>query len=599
MGRSRSTTVVGLTIEAGRIAAAQVAVNGAVVVQAGAVAELAPGVVRDGEVADTEALASALRDLWREHRGLDKRVRIGVANARIVVRTLYLPPIEKASDLATAVQFQAKDEIPMPLEDAVLDFHATGIVDTPAGPRQRVVLVAARRDMLVDVLTAARAAGLKPIGVDLSAFGMVRALQPAGEDTGPELFASVGGITNLAIAEDGVCGFTRVAGSGLESLAVELAERRGLTLEHARMWLHHVGLAEDVRRRSTATSRSSPTRARSSPPACAASPARSAAPWTSTTRRPAARTAVRRVVLTGPAVAVAGFASQRSSASSASRSRSASSPAPRATNLSRLDAACLTVAAGLAVEEAPSTHEGRQPHPTGRARAPWHARPAHRPALGAYVVLAALVVAVLMGAAVAYTGRQISERSGRPRAHRAARARCGGQGGGARVLHRLRGAQPRARRHAAAASSTGASTGRTGCARSRASCRPTSTLISLVGTTSPTAAVEGAGAGGALRSALPRAGDRPHRLREEPERASPGCSLGCARSTASSASTLSSSEKTDSASLSDTDCRTNERMPQFQLTVFFRRRRASCPPPPRRPRRRPPRRPTASREAPK
>ncbi|HUR84785.1 MAG TPA: pilus assembly protein PilM, partial [Solirubrobacteraceae bacterium] len=247
MGRSRTAASVGLTIEPGRIAAAQAAVNGVVVIQDGGRAELEPGIVRDGEVADREALADALRALWREHSDLDKRVRIGVANARIVVRTLYLPPITDPKQLATAVRFQAKDEIPMPLENAVLDFHAVGIVDTPEGPRQRIVLVAARQDMLMDMLGAARAAGLKPIGIDLSAFGMIRALPTTpGDDAGLELFVSVGGLTNLAISEGGICGFTRVAGSGLESLAVELAERRELTLDHARMWLHHVGLEEDL-----------------------------------------------------------------------------------------------------------------------------------------------------------------------------------------------------------------------------------------------------------------------------------------------------------------------------------------------------------------
>ena len=57
-------------------------------IRTAAVVELDAGVVRDGEVADADALAEALRELWREHRGLDKRVRIGVANARIVVRTI-------------------------------------------------------------------------------------------------------------------------------------------------------------------------------------------------------------------------------------------------------------------------------------------------------------------------------------------------------------------------------------------------------------------------------------------------------------------------------------------------------------------------------
>jgi type IV pilus assembly protein PilM len=111
-----------------------VSVNGSIVIQDGGRAELEPGVVRDGEVADSDALAEALRSLWSEHKHLDKRVRIGVANARIVVRTIHLPPIADPKQLAIAVRFQAADEIPMPLDDAVLDFQSIGVVETPDGP---------------------------------------------------------------------------------------------------------------------------------------------------------------------------------------------------------------------------------------------------------------------------------------------------------------------------------------------------------------------------------------------------------------------------------------------------------------------------------
>jgi type IV pilus assembly protein PilM len=349
MARQRSTPLVGLTIEPGRIAAAQVSANGSITVQDGGRAELAPGIVRDGEVGDVEALADALRELWREHRDLDRRVRIGVANARIVVRTLYLPPIKNFKELETAVRFQAKDEIPMPLENAVLDFHATGIVDTPEGPRQRIVLVAARRDMVMDVLTSARSAGLKPIGIDLSAFGMVRALQYAGEGSGPELLVSIGGLTNLAISDDGICGFTRVAGSGLESLAVELAERRELTLVEARTWLHHVGLEADV-----STVDGDPKIVADARTVLTAGARRIAGEVRSSLDFHHGQANgdgnVKRVLLTGPAVAVAGFSTALQGELGLDVQERVVSGS-KGTNLELLDAACLTVPAGLAVEQ--------------------------------------------------------------------------------------------------------------------------------------------------------------------------------------------------------------------------------------------------------
>jgi type IV pilus assembly protein PilM len=241
----RASTIVGLEIEPSAVHAAAVTVNGHVAVRSAAVAPLETGVVRDGEVNDVDALAQALRTLYRENKGLDKKVRIGIANQKIVVRVLELPPLEDRKELEAAVRFQAQDQIPMPLDSAVLDFQPLDVVDTEGGPRQRVLIVAARRDMVDRVLAAAKAAGLKPEGIDLSAFAMIRALHRAEittETPEPVLYLSVGGLTNLAVAEGTTCLFTRVVGGGLEAIAVELAERKALTLEHARGWLRHVGL---------------------------------------------------------------------------------------------------------------------------------------------------------------------------------------------------------------------------------------------------------------------------------------------------------------------------------------------------------------------
>jgi type IV pilus assembly protein PilM len=236
-------TIVGLDIEPGYVAAVQ-ATAGQMAVERAAYAPLAPGVVRDGEVVDVDTLGDVLRSLFAEHK-LAKRVRIGVANQRIVMRTIDLPPLKDAKELASAVQFQAQEHIPMPLEQAVLEHQPLGIVETADGPRARVVLVAARRDMIERLLAATSRAGLRPHGIDLSAFAMIRALHRP-DVNGSAVYVNVGGLTNLAIAEGKTCVFTRVIPYGIESVAGDLAERRGLTLEHAHGWLKHVGMLSPV-----------------------------------------------------------------------------------------------------------------------------------------------------------------------------------------------------------------------------------------------------------------------------------------------------------------------------------------------------------------
>jgi type IV pilus assembly protein PilM len=242
LGRRRGVDIVGLDIQPGHVAAVQARVNGSIVVKHAVGAPLPADTMREGEVLDEGVLAETLREVFKDG-SLSRRVRLGVANQRTVLRTLELPPVTDRKDLAAAVSFQAQDQVPMPLSNAVLDFHPLGIIDTPAGPRQRVVLVAAQRDMVQRLLAAVRDAGLRPEGVDLSAFALIRALyRPDPEHAGRVLYLNVDGLTNMAIAEGTTCRFTRVVGGGIEAMASELAERRSIPLVEARALIAAIDL---------------------------------------------------------------------------------------------------------------------------------------------------------------------------------------------------------------------------------------------------------------------------------------------------------------------------------------------------------------------
>ncbi len=279
LGNRRGPDVVGLDIQPGYVAAVQAHVNGGIVVERAAGAPLPPDTVREGEVFDERALGESLDELFRE-AGLGRRVRVGLANQRTVLRTLELPPVDDQKTLAAAVRSQAEDQVPMPLASAVLDYHSLGVFDTPAGPRQRVIVVAAQREMVERLLRAVRHAGLRAEGVDLSAFALIRSLYARGAaplsaggeapDGAPDaaervLYLNVGGLTNMAIAEGTLCRFTRVVGGGLEAMAVEIAERRGIPLVDARALLADFKLTAPAPASAPA------------PPAPAPSPALSAA----------------------------------------------------------------------------------------------------------------------------------------------------------------------------------------------------------------------------------------------------------------------------------------------------------------------------------
>jgi type IV pilus assembly protein PilM len=233
LARNTPRGTVGLDIDGAFLAALQT--NGGQIAMA-ASTELAPGIIDDGEVKDIEGLTAALKDFFKAH-ALPRNVRLGISNQQIVVRHLEMPRIEDEAERDAAVRFQAAEAIAMPLEEAVLDYQLIGENANPEGqPRDRVVVVAAREAMVMRLVEAVRAAGLKPEGIDLSAFALVRTLATPGPVDAPaRVYCHLGGVINLAVASGTSCLFTRPLstdwdGEG-ENTAGSLAEEIRLSID--------------------------------------------------------------------------------------------------------------------------------------------------------------------------------------------------------------------------------------------------------------------------------------------------------------------------------------------------------------------------------
>jgi type IV pilus assembly protein PilM len=74
---------------------------------------------------------------------------------------------------------------------------------------------------------------------------MIRAFAAGAAEDEDVLYLAVGGLTNLAVARGRRCTFTRVVGGGLEAMAVDLSERRAMPLDEARQTIARVGVADD------------------------------------------------------------------------------------------------------------------------------------------------------------------------------------------------------------------------------------------------------------------------------------------------------------------------------------------------------------------
>jgi hypothetical protein len=175
-------------------------------------------------------------------------------------------------------------------------------------------------------------------------------------------------MANMAVVVDGICLFTRVTGAGLEGMGIELAERRSLTLEQARMWLRRVGFEDGVD-----TIEGDAETVRDARAILAEGTRRLATEVRASLEfhqtQAASGAGIARAVLTGAAASVPGFADALSAELAMpveTRSVGASDELAATTDLGGV-----TIAAGLAVEAVPALEPSTSCRaPRGPQRAP-------------------------------------------------------------------------------------------------------------------------------------------------------------------------------------------------------------------------------------
>ncbi len=196
--------------------------------------ELPEGAVREGEILDPAAVAQTVRDGITEAGIKEKRVNLGVANQRVVVRQVNLPYLPD-DELRESLPFQVQEFIPIPVEQAELDYHVLDKVpDENGNETLRVLLVAAQKDMVAAHVDVAVQAGLKPVGVDLNPFALLRTLFTEAFGDTSEVLVDVGaGVTSIVVHQGGVPLFVRILVLGGDDITEAVASGEGLDFASA------------------------------------------------------------------------------------------------------------------------------------------------------------------------------------------------------------------------------------------------------------------------------------------------------------------------------------------------------------------------------
>lgn len=213
-------TIIGLEITEESVRAAEVTQGRTPSLVAFGSVRLPDGAARDSEILDPDAVALALRQLWGRARFTSRRVVLGIGSRRILVRE-YTTQALRPDLLRQALPFEVQDLLPVPADQAVLDFYAS----SREGDRITGLLVAAVAETVEQLVSTVGKAKLHVDVVDLAPFGLARAVSRLAAPGESIAALHLGDHTSyVVIVRDGIPRFVRIL--PLEILTEAVRERQ-------------------------------------------------------------------------------------------------------------------------------------------------------------------------------------------------------------------------------------------------------------------------------------------------------------------------------------------------------------------------------------
>lgn len=194
---------------------------------------LGQDVVVDGSIMDALLVSSAIKKVVAENKVKVKEVATSVSGHSVIVKRITLSASNEA-EVAAAVPYEAQQHIPFDVADVNLSYQVMG--PAPAGSGMEVMIVAAKREKILNHTNVLSQAGRVPLVVDIDVLALQNAFEANYEPAPGALVAllNIGASTmNINIVRDGTPLFTRDVSVGGNQYTVTLQKELDLSFDDA------------------------------------------------------------------------------------------------------------------------------------------------------------------------------------------------------------------------------------------------------------------------------------------------------------------------------------------------------------------------------
>jgi type IV pilus assembly protein PilM len=197
------------------------------------------GAVVDGNIENMDAVAEAVRRVWKKSGTRARHTALGMPPASVITKKIILPAGLSEDQLEVQVESEASQYIPFALDEVSLDFDVIG--PAASSPEDmEVMLAAARREKVEDRVAIAEAAGLTATVMDIESYAARAALEPViaqmpggGQGRIVALFQIGSQATHISVLENGETVYEREQPFGGNQLTQDIVRAYGLSFEEA------------------------------------------------------------------------------------------------------------------------------------------------------------------------------------------------------------------------------------------------------------------------------------------------------------------------------------------------------------------------------
>lgn len=152
------------------------------------------GIQKKQEIAKIIAQATTIS---KPHKIRAKIVASGLPESLVFTKTLDMPKMED-KEITKNIPFQAKDFLPLPIEETYIDWQKVGIL--PSG-KIEVIVVATPKTIVDSIIETVKLAGFELLGLDTKPVSLTRALVPE-DDVSGYLILDIGAQTSSITCYD-------------------------------------------------------------------------------------------------------------------------------------------------------------------------------------------------------------------------------------------------------------------------------------------------------------------------------------------------------------------------------------------------------------